>query len=205
MNPIIRNALGTCLPGVGSAFVKVHAKPFAQLLFSETRRNPEGALSKTGHIAFRLNATEFTSLQSFLGQPADAERPGSIGHQPDNHTPVRRRDTIHTDMGGKDVEYENLTWLALPRWAEQRFDNTPRSTGVGELTPQHLEALARVIGGKEFGLYSLRGDKPIDMLSAEDLRAFLIDGKAPRHAPNCVDFVKAVLVAWARLEGSPGP
>jgi hypothetical protein len=205
MNPIIKSSLGTCLPGVGSAFVKVHAKPFAQLLFSETRRNPEGALSKTGHIAFRLNATEFTSLQSFLGQPADAEHPGSIGHQPDDHTPVLRRDTIHTDMDGKDVEYENLTWLARPQWTEQRFEHTPRSTDVGELTPQHHEALARVIEDEEFRLYSLRGNKPIEkrLLTTEDLRAFLINGQAPRHAPNCVDFAKAVLVAWARLEGPP--
>ncbi len=115
MNPIIKNALGTCLPGVGSAFVKVHVKPFAHLLFSETRRHPEGALTKTGHIAFQLNATEFTSLQRFLGPPEDAERPRSIGHQPDDHTPVLRRDTIHTDMGGKAIEYENLTRSALPR------------------------------------------------------------------------------------------
>lgn len=205
MNPIFKSTVGAGLPSLGNAFVKVHIKPFAQLLFSETRRNPEGALTKTGHIAFQLNATEFTSLQSFLGQPEDAERPGSIGHQPDDHTPVLRRDTIHTDMGGKDVEYQNLTRSALPQWAKQHFDHTPRSTGVGELTPQHLDALARVIGDEKFDLYSLRGDKPIDrsLLTAEDLRAFLIDGQVPRHAPNCVDFVKAVLVAWARLEGPP--
>ncbi|MBU7573024.1 MAG: hypothetical protein KAF64_06685 [Hydrogenophaga sp.] len=57
MNPIIKNALGSGLPGVGNAFVRVHVKPFAHLLFNETRRHPEGALTKTGHIAFQPNTT----------------------------------------------------------------------------------------------------------------------------------------------------
>ncbi len=204
LNSSLKHLFAVGRPSIGGAFINTHSKPFVKILHVATGLSQTGYL-KAGHIALQLSAKEGDGLMPLIGPLPDGDTPKQLGHQPNRKLPEIRSDDIQSEYEGKPFEYLNTTWPALDRWAPQAFNDRPRTDDLGELTPQHLEALARVAQDGSFDVYSLQGDKPIkpESLTAEDLRAFLTLGQAPRHAPNCVDFLKAVLLAWARLQATP--
>lgn len=176
-------------------FAKTVSKTFANIVFKNTESTEEGL--KPGHISIKFSESEMKRHESLFNTRTSSE----YGHQPNYERDVLRRESIETEIGGRKQTYTNVTRPALPLGSPQNFGGTPEEQNLGELTDEQLKVFTALEKSGKFNLYALRGDKPIDKgsLTPEDVKLFLTEGKLPRHAPNCVDFMKAVLLEWAKL------